>query len=56
MAATFTHPTLGELRPKLADGVEQFLGLKYASIENRLSPPKLYKKDIEGAIDATNFG
>lgn len=50
MAATFTHPMFGKVGPKLVDGVEQFLGLKYASIKNRLSPLKLYKKDIEEAV------
>jgi hypothetical protein len=55
MAATFTHPMFAKVGPKLVDGVEQFLGLKYASIKNRLSPLKLYKKDIEEAVLELNL-
>lgn len=56
MADVFKHPILGELKPKNANGVKQFLGLKYASIKNRLAVPELYTPAGPGIIDATQHG
>ena len=56
MAATFTHPTLGQVQGNQRDGVAQFLGLRYASIRDRFAPPELVDSYGSGDIDATKFG
>jgi carboxylesterase type B len=57
MTSTLQHPTLGEITGTVKDGVVQFLGIKYATLENRLAVPvPLFKNDGRGPIDATKFG
>jgi hypothetical protein len=56
MAEIFSHPILGKLVPKSLDGVNQFLGLKYASIKDRLAAPELYSPTSGEVIDATQHG
>ncbi|KAH7124573.1 Alpha/Beta hydrolase protein [Dactylonectria macrodidyma] len=38
--AILRHPVLGEVQGNLDNGVLQFLGIKYASLENRFSEPQ----------------
>lgn len=56
MSATLKHEHLGELKGKTVDDAVQFLGLKYASIKDRLAAPQLVDSYGSGAIDATKFG
>lgn len=46
----------GELEGKSVDGAVQFLGLKYASIKDRLAAPQLVDSYGSGTTDATRFG
>lgn len=56
MSATLKHEHLGELKGRSVDGVAQFLGLKYASIKDRLAAPELVESYGAGATDASKFG
>ncbi|PVI02247.1 carboxylesteras-like protein [Periconia macrospinosa] len=57
MATTFKHPDLGEVKAKPVDGALQFLGLKYASLQDRFAAPQLYTNyNSSTSIDATKFG
>ncbi|CAG5169765.1 uncharacterized protein ALTATR162_LOCUS7077 [Alternaria atra] len=56
MSATLEHEHLGELKGKSVDGAVQFLGLKYASIKDRLAAPQLVDSYGSGTTDATKFG
>ncbi|KAF2199968.1 alpha/beta-hydrolase [Delitschia confertaspora ATCC 74209] len=56
MITDFEHAQLGQLKGKHVDGVVQFRGLKYASLENRLAPPQLVTYYGSGPTDASNFG
>ena len=56
MSATLKHQDLGELEGKTVDGAVQFLGLKYASIKDRLAAPELVENYGAGATDASKFG
>jgi carboxylesterase type B len=56
MSATLTHEHLGELKGKAVEGAVQFLGLKYASIKDRLAAPQLVESYGSGTTDATKFG
>ena len=55
MAATLSHPDLGKVQGKPGEGVIQYLGIKYASVENRLAPPELIQQ-YSGTIDGTKLG
>jgi hypothetical protein len=56
MSATLKHQNLGELEGKAVDGAVQFLGLKYASLKDRLAAPHLVDSYGSGTTDATKFG
>lgn len=56
MTELFNHPTLGKLLPKSVGNVNQFLGLKYASLKDRFAAPKLYSPSSTSIIDATQHG
>jgi hypothetical protein len=56
MSAILKHEHLGELKGKSVDGAVQFLGLKYASIKDRLAAPELVDSYGSGTTDATQFG
>lgn len=56
MTVTFKHPILGEVKGKTSDVAVQFLGLKYASLENRFSAPQLQTAYAPGGIDASKYG
>ena len=55
MATSFKHVELGEVKGNVTDGTAQFLGLQYATLENRFAPPQL-KTKYEARIDASKFG
>lgn len=57
MADTFTHPTIGQLRPNTShEGVLQFQGLQYATLTDRFAPAKLKEYSKDEVIDATKVG
>jgi carboxylesterase type B len=56
MTITCKHTDLGEIQGNSHDGVAQFLGLKYASLENRFAAPSLVTHYSSGQTDATKFG
>ncbi|KAH9878854.1 hypothetical protein J1614_002288 [Plenodomus biglobosus] len=56
MSATLKHAKLGELRGNNVDGVTQFLGLKYATLKNRLASAELVEGYGSQSTDATKFG
>ncbi|KAF2442415.1 alpha/beta-hydrolase [Karstenula rhodostoma CBS 690.94] len=56
MTTTYKHKDLGEVKGNSNDGVVQFLGLKYASLENRFAAPSLVTDYGSGHTDATKFG
>ncbi|KAL3426702.1 carboxylesterase [Phlyctema vagabunda] len=55
MSKALTHPLLGEILPKSGDDVVQFLGLKYASLENAFAESALHVPE-PGTIDASKHG
>ncbi|KAH8817486.1 putative carboxylesterase [Xylogone sp. PMI_703] len=57
MAPILNHPTLGDIQGVSKDGVVQYLGIKYATIQNRLDTPcPLLDNGGRGIIDATVSG
>ncbi|KAF2270515.1 alpha/beta-hydrolase [Lojkania enalia] len=54
--ATLKHGELGELKGNVIDGTAQFLGLKYASLENRFAQPQLVTNYGAGPVDASKYG
>ncbi|KAE8367312.1 Alpha/Beta hydrolase protein [Aspergillus caelatus] len=56
--ATTTIQTkhLGQIRGKTAEGVTQFLGVQYATLEDRLADAQLVEKRDGGILDATKDG
>ena len=56
MSATLKHTELGELKGNVVDGSAQFLGLKYATLKNRLAPAELLDSYGSAPPDATSFG
>jgi carboxylesterase type B len=53
--AELQHPTIGTVRGNHADGVLQFLGVRYASIGHWFDNPTLSSYDGSG-ITATKYG
>jgi carboxylesterase type B len=47
---------VGTFRGKHGDGVVQFLGIRYASLEDQLSMPEMVTAYREDVVDATGFG
>lgn len=56
MAAEIEHPNLGTVRENSVDGVTQFLGIRYASLKDRLAPPELVESYTGNALEARNLG
>jgi hypothetical protein len=56
MSATLKHEHLGELKGTSVDGAVQFLGLKYATLKNRLATAELVDSYGSGTTDATKYG
>lgn len=48
--------SLGEIRGKTVDGISQYLGVKYASLKNRLADAELIEKRDGDILDATKDG
>ncbi|KAJ4179562.1 hypothetical protein NW767_014598 [Fusarium falciforme] len=56
MAESLSHPLIGNITGSLGDGVIQYLGVRYATIANRLAPPELVQRYPNGTVDATKLG
>ena len=56
MSTLFEHSEIGEIKGKVVDGTVQFLGLKYASLKDRLAPPQLVTSYGVGTINASKHG
>jgi carboxylesterase type B len=56
MSTLFKHTELGEIKGNVVDSTVQFLGLKYASLKDRLAPPQLVTSYGAGTIDASKHG
>ncbi len=54
---TIQHPSIGEIVGRVGDGVHQFLGVQYATLENRLAESKVKTSyPSGGSVDATRHG
>jgi carboxylesterase type B len=49
------HPILGTFKGIAGDGVEQFFGIQYATLKDRLAEPVVRTK-YDGDIDARKHG
>lgn len=49
------HPTLGVFNGIKGDGVEQFFGIQYATLKDRLAEP-VVRTQYDGEVDATKHG
>lgn len=58
MKQTFQHPDISPIEGVMSDGVFQFLGLQYATLDDRFAPPVLkeYVKTAEKVVDGTRMG
>ncbi|KAL2222273.1 putative carboxylesterase [Thermoascus aurantiacus ATCC 26904] len=56
MTTILKTTSLGEIRGKVADGVVQYLGIKYASLRNRFADAELIEKRDGDVLDATKDG
>jgi len=56
MSAELQHPLLGPIRGRVADGVVQYLGLKYATLKDRLAASEVCVEYVGQVLDATKFG
>lgn len=57
MTTVLKTTALGEIRGKAADGVVQYLGIKYATLRNRLADAELVERRDDGEVlDATKYG
>ncbi|PCG94964.1 Carboxylesterase, type B [Penicillium occitanis (nom. inval.)] len=56
MTETIEHPLIGVLVGKAEDGIIQFLGVRYASLTDRLAEPELLSHYDGEKIDATKKG
>ncbi|CAO2656511.1 Nn.00g053140.m01.CDS01 [Neocucurbitaria sp. VM-36] len=56
MSTTLKHPNLGELKGNVDDGTVQFLGLKYAKLQDRFATAEIIDNYGSGAIDASKYG
>lgn len=56
MTSVLKTSSLGDIRGKSHDGVVQYLGLKYATLKNRLADAQLVEKRDGDILDATKDG
>jgi len=56
MTITLDHADLGKIKGSTVGSVAQFLGLKYASLENRFATASLLTEFNDDVTDATRFG
>ena len=54
--ATTLKTSFGIFAGKQGDAVTQYLGIKYASLENQLAVPKLMTSYGDNVVDASAFG
>lgn len=54
--AAILKTALGDFRGKKGDGVTQFLGIKYASVQDQLAAPEPFAEYGEGVVDASRYG
>lgn len=55
IAQDFDHPIIGKVKGQASDGVIQFLGLKYATLQHWFDNAKLVQYDGSG-LNATRHG
>ena len=53
-ATQLDHPDLGTFIGQQSDGVQQYLGIQYATLRNRLAEPEL-RTYYESPIDAAKY-
>ena len=56
MATTLKTASLGEIQGKDANSVTQYLGIKYATLRNRLAGAELVRSRDGNTLDATRDG
>ena len=56
MTTTFAHRELGAVKGNNRHSAVEFLGIKYAALENRFATPELVTSYGAGTLDATEFG
>ena len=56
MATSTIRTNFGTFIGKKWDGVMQFLGIKYAELEDQLSEPRMNRSYGKDVVDATSFG
>lgn len=56
MSVILNHSQLGDLKGNVVDGTAQFLGLKYATLKNRLARAEIVGNYGSGQTDATRYG
>jgi hypothetical protein len=56
MTTTLATRSFGDIRGKTGEGVTQFLGIKYANLNNRLADAELIEERKGDVIDATTDG
>jgi carboxylesterase type B len=52
---TIDHPLMGTVVGRDGDGVEQFLGVRYATLEDRLAESRI-RSTYQSPLDATRHG
>lgn len=50
------HPELGSITGRTHGDINQFLGIKYASLKDRFAAPQLLSKYEGESLDATKIG
>lgn len=55
MSTNINHPLLGKIEGWVGDGVVQFRGVQYATLEDRFASP-IVRENYDGSIDARSFG
>jgi hypothetical protein len=56
MTSILKTTSLGEIRGKTVDGVVNYLGIKYASLRDRLAEAELVERRDGDVLDATKDG
>lgn len=56
MTESIQHPALGKVTGKSEGGVVQYLGIKYATLKNRLADPELVVGSKYDHVDSTKTG
>lgn len=54
---SFSHPDIGELTGTQSDsGINRFLGVQYATIQDRFASPEMTRYDKAETVDGTKPG